>query len=230
MTVVHLSQTNAMENDRTMLPFSSPTTICVVGPTQAGKSMFTKRLIENANVMFVEPPEKILYAYSEYQPLFDDMQEQSNLIFHEGLPDKQKIEEFTENGKHSLIILDDLISKIVQSEELLHLFSVTSHHRKASVVLISQSLYPPGKYAKSISLNCANFVLFRNPRDMRQLITFASQILPGMTQYFMDSYLKATKERYSYMLADLSPHREDRQYMLRTGIVPGDTCVVYRPI
>ena len=25
---------------------------------------------------------------------------------------------------------------------------------------------------------CANFVLFPNPRDMRQLTTFASQILP----------------------------------------------------
>lgn len=218
-----------MANEQTLLPFSSPTTIYIAGPTQAGKSVFTKRLIENANVMFTKPPEKILYAYSEYQPLFDDMQA-SNVIFHEGLPDKQKIEEFTQNTKHTLIVLDDLISKIVHSEELLHLFAVTSHHKMASVVLISQSLYPPGKYAKSISLNCANFVLFRNPRDMRQLTTFASQILPGMTRYFMSSFLLATRRRYSYMLVDLSTHREDRQYMLRTGIFPGDTCVVYRPI
>lgn len=220
-----------MDNEKTLLPFGSPTTISVVGPTQAGKSVFTKRLIENADSMFTKPPEKILYAYSEYQPLFDDMQGIPNIIFHEGLPDKQKIEEFTQNTKHTLIILDDLISKIVQSEDLLHLFAVTSHHKMASVVLLSQSLYPPGKYAKSISLNCANFVLFRNPRDMRQLITFASQILPGMTKYFMDSYLKATQQRYSYLLVDLSPHREDRQFMLRSKIFPDDdTCVVYRPI
>lgn len=216
---VHFNK--VMTNEQTLLPFSSPTTIYISGPTEAGKSVFTKRLIENANAMFTKPPEKILYAYSEYQPLFDDMQA-SNLIFHEGLPDKQKIEEFTQNTKHSLIVLDDLISKIVNSEELLHLFAV---------ILISQSLYPPGKYAKSISLNCANFVLFRNPRDRRPLTTFASQILPGMTRYFMASFLLATRRRYSYMLVDLSPHREDdRQYMLRTGIFPGDTCVVYRLI
>lgn len=128
------------------------------------------------------------------------MQDIPNLIFHEGLPDKQKIEEFTLDCNHSLIILDDLISKIVQSEELLHLFAVTSHHKMASVVLLSQSLYPPGKYAKSISLNCANFVLFRNPRDMRQIMTFASQILPGMTKYFMESYLKSTSEIFLFAL------------------------------
>lgn len=224
-----ISTNKVMENEQTLLPFSSPTTVYISGPTQAGKSVFFNKLIENADVMFTKPPEKKLYAYSEYQPLFDDIQA-SNLLFHEGLPDKQKIEEFTQNTKHSLIILGDLISKIVQSEELLHLFAVTSNHKMASVVLISQYLYPPGKYAKSIFLNCANFVLFRNPRDMRQLITFASQILPGMTRYFSDALFLATRERYPYMFVDLSPHREDQQYMLRTGIFPGDTCVVFRPI
>lgn len=219
-------------SEKTLLPFASPTTIFIAGPSQAGKSMFTKRLVENASVMFTEAPEKILFAYSEYQTLFDDMQNIPNLIFHEGLPDKQEMDDFTLSTKHTLLILDDLVWKIVQSQDHLHLFSVTSHHRRVSVVILSQSLYPPGKYSKSISLNCANFVLFRNPRDMRQLSTFASQILPGMTRYFMDSYMKATtREKYSYILVDLSPHREDRQlYMLRTGIFPNDTCVVYRPL
>ena len=193
--------------------------------------MFTKRLIENASAMFTEVPEKFLYAYYEYQIFFDDMQNIPNKFFHEGLPDKQGIDNFALGTKHTLIILDDLISKIVQSEDLLHLFSVTSHHKMASVVLLSQSLCPPGKYSKSISLNCANFVLFRNPRDMRQLTTFASQILPGMTKYFNDFYSKASRERYTYLLVDLSSHREDRQqFMLRTGIFPTDTCVMYRPL
>lgn len=153
------------------------------------------------------------------------MQDIPNLGFHDGLPNKQEINEFTENTEHTLLILDDLESKIVQSEELLHLFTVTSHHKKASVVLISQNLYPPVKYSKSISLNCANFVLFRSPRDMHQLITFSSQILPGMTRYFMDSFTKVKKKQfYSYLLVYLSPHRKYRQYMLGAGIFPDDTC------
>ncbi|CAC5412402.1 unnamed protein product [Mytilus coruscus] len=181
--------------------------------------------------MFTEAPDRILYAYSEYQTLFDDMQNIPNLSFQEGLPDKREIDEFTLNTKHALIILDDLVSKIVQSSDQLQLFSITSHHKKASVVLISQSLYPPGKFSISISLNSANFVLFRNQRDMRQLTTFASQILPGMTKYFNDSYRRATRERFNYLIVDLSNEREDREkFMLRTDIFPNDTCVVYRPV
>lgn len=214
--------------EKTLLPFFSPTTICISGPTQSGKSMFTKKLVENANAMFTLPPERILYAYSEHQKLFDEMQNIPNLTFHEGLPDRQRLEELADNTKHSLVILDDLMSKIVQSEELLHLFTIMSHHRGISVVYLSQNLFNQGRYAKTIALNSANFVLFRNPRDMRQLLTFASQILPGQTQYFLDCFTKSTQRMYNYILVDLSSHR-DRKYLLRTGIFPGDTCIVYRP-
>ena len=214
--------------EKTLLPFFSPTTICIVAPTQGGKTVFTKKLVENANAMFTISPERILYCYSEHQKLFDEMQNIPNLTFHEGLPDKQRLEELADNTKHTLVILDDSMSKIVQSEELLHLFTIQSHHRGISVVYLSQNLFNQGRYAKTIALNSANFVLFRNPRDMRQLLTFASQILPGQTRYFIDSFLKSTKELYSYILIDLATHR-DREYMLRTGIFPGDTCIVYRP-
>ena len=218
-------------SEKTLLPFSSPTTLGIFGSTQCGKSVFTKRLIENSSKMFTEAPVDIMYAYSEHQKLFDDMKYITNLTFHEGLPDKQTLEDFSKHKKHTLLILDDLITKVVQSEELLHLFTVTSHHRNTSCVLISQSLYPVGKYSKSISLNIANFILFCNPRDGRQIVTFASQILPGQTRYFMDSYTKATQHRYGYLLVDISPHRQQeyRQFMLRTGIFPGDTCIVYKP-
>lgn len=84
-----------------LLPFISPTTICLSGPTQSGKSVFTKRLIENTDEMFMEPPEKILYAYSEYQKLFDEMQDIPNLVFHEGIPDKERLEELSRQKKNT---------------------------------------------------------------------------------------------------------------------------------
>ena len=199
---------------KTLLPFFYPTTICIVGSTQCGKSMFTKKLVENAGSMFTLPPEKILYAYSEHQKMFDEMQNIPNLTFHEGVPSKQCLEELADDTKHCLVILDDLMSKIVQSEEILHLFTISSHHKGISVAYLSQNLYTQGKFAKTIALNSANFVLFRNP-NMRQILTFASQILPGQTRFFLDSFTKATKEMYSYLMVDLSTHRS-REYMLRS--------------
>ncbi|CAG2238520.1 unnamed protein product [Mytilus edulis] len=171
-----------------------------VGPTQCGKSMITKKLVENAGAMFTIPPERILYAYSVHQKMFDEMLNIPNLTFHEGLPDKQCLDELADNTEHCLVILDDLMSKIVKSEEILNLFTITSHHKGISVVYLSQNMYNQGKFAKTIALNSANFVLFRNPRDMRQILTFASQILPGQTKFFLDSFQKATEERYSYLL------------------------------
>lgn len=190
--------------------------------------MFTKKLLENASTMFTIPPERILYAYSEHQNMFDEMQNITNMIFHEGLPDKQCVEELAANTDHCLLVLDDLMSKVVQSEDMLNLFTISSHHKGISVVYLSQNLYNQGKFAKTIALNSANFVLFRNP-NMRQILTFASQILPGQTRFYLDSFRKATKEIYRSLLVDLSTHG-NREYMLRTGIFPKDTCIVYKPL
>ncbi|CAG2201533.1 unnamed protein product [Mytilus edulis] len=179
--------------NESLLPLMAPTTMCVVGPTQSGKTMYTNKLIENANVMFTESRREYC-AYSEDQPVFKEMRgENQDVTYHEGLPDKKTIEEFTHDMKHTLIIIDDLMSKLVQSDDLLQLFTVTSHHRMASCCFISQNLFWAGKHARSISLNCANFVLFRNPRDMRQFSSFASQIQPGKTKYFSDSFRKPSK-------------------------------------
>ena len=210
-----------------LLPFHSPSTILISGCTQSGKTHFTKRLLENAAGMFDTPPQRIIYAYSEYQPVFDIMKTTiPNITFHKGLPDRDEIEDFSEG--HVILVLDDLMLKITASEECVQLFTVTSHHKNVSVLFLTQNLYPPGRYARSISLNCAYVVLFRNDRDQRQVTCFASQILPGQTAYFKDAYDKATKERYGYLMTDLSPH-SDKRYRLRTRIFPGEDTLVYAP-
>lgn len=55
------------DSEKTVSPFSSPTTIAVIVPTKSGKSMFTKRLIVNASKMITVAPCEILYAYPEYK-------------------------------------------------------------------------------------------------------------------------------------------------------------------
>lgn len=202
----------------------------VSGSTQSGKTFFTKRLLENANGMFTVPPRRIVYAYSEYQPLFDVMKRTiPNIVFHQGLPDREDLDNYSEGLDHVILVLDDLMLKITQSEDCVQLFTVTSHHRNITVLFLTQNLYPPGKYARSISLNCANVILFRNERDKKQVLTFASQILPGQTGYFREAYERSTnRERYGYILIDVSPHTE-KTYMLRSRIFPGEDTVVYAP-
>jgi hypothetical protein len=182
---------------KSLLPFSTPTTILICGSTQSGKTYFTKQLLQNADGMFTTPVDKIIYAYSEYQPMFDEMITTiPRFLLHQGLPSKEDIERYTEGVNHTVVVLDDLMLQVAQSQDCVHLFTVTSHHRNVSTVMLSQNLYPPGKYARTISLNCLNVILFRNYRDSRQIITFGSQILPGHARYFKAAYEAATRPNF----------------------------------
>lgn len=76
------NDTNCWET-ATLLPFSTSTTILICGSTQSGKTYFTKLLLQNAKGMFTKPVQKIIYAYSEYQNIFDDMTTTNpGIIFH----------------------------------------------------------------------------------------------------------------------------------------------------
>ena len=213
-----------------LLPFTAPTTILICGSTQSGKTHFTKRLLQNADGMFSIPVDKIIYAYSEYQPMFDEMRANiPRLIFHEGLPSKEDIERYTEGVNHTMVVLDDLMLQVAQSQDCVHLFTVTSHHRNVTTVLLSQNLYPPGKYARTISLNCLNVILFKNYRDSRQVITFGSQILPGHVPYFKAAYEAATGPNFGYLHVCLEPS-QNKEYQLRSKILPGEEMVVFQPV
>jgi hypothetical protein len=73
-----------------------------------------RRLIENANGMFTVPPRRIVYAYFEYQPLFDVMKRTiPNIIFHQGLPDREDLENHSEGLDHVILVLDDLMLKTI---------------------------------------------------------------------------------------------------------------------
>ena len=93
---------------RCSIPFASPVTVGLFGPTLCGKSSWCKRLIENSNSMFTQPVEGILYSYGMYQNMFDELALLPNLQLHAGLPNKEDLYEFTSNKNHCLIILYDL--------------------------------------------------------------------------------------------------------------------------
>jgi hypothetical protein len=208
--------------------FKVPFSIFVSGPTQSGKTRFTQRFIKNRDKGILSKPiHKIVYAYSKWQPALQEMREsESSILFYEGLPSKEDLEEWTKDGEDLLLVLDDLVYRVIQSFDYMELFSIYVHHLKISVIFISQNLFPQGKYSRVISLNCQYLVLFKNPRDNFQIRYLATQLYPRNTSYFVDAYEKATQKPYCYLLVDLSVSA-NRDYALRTGIFPGDLLRVY---
>ena len=62
-------------------------------------------------------------------------------------------------------MLDDLMAEGGEDKELLDLFTKHSHHQNITVIYLCQDMFPPGKYAKSISRNAHYIIAFKNPRD-----------------------------------------------------------------
>lgn len=65
----------------TLIKFECPATCIIAGASESGKSTFLFKMFKNAQFMFSKVPKKIIYCYSTYQPLFDDMKTVENIEF-----------------------------------------------------------------------------------------------------------------------------------------------------
>jgi hypothetical protein len=196
-----------------------PFTGIIAGPTGSGKSVFTFKFISEVDSMISPPPEKIIYCYGEYQPMFS---EYPQVTFNEGLPDLAQFD----GKERTLLILDDLMSET--NDSVSNIFTKVSHHRNVSVLYLSQNLFYKSKQNRTISLNAHYIVLFKNPRDALQVATLARQMYPGQSKFLVEAFKDATEKPFGYLLLDLKPDT-DEKYRIRTNIFPGERQFVYLP-
>lgn len=209
-----------------MFQFKAPTTILINGCTGSGKTYFCYELLKHRNELFTVPPERTIVFFSCWQKIYDLMSKLPNVEFYKGLPSSG--EEYS-TGKHCLLVLDDLLLDVVKSESIANIFLKESHHLNLSIILIVQNLYQKGPWSRLITLNSHYLILFKSPRDLSLITTIGRQLYPGRGKILVESYTDAiSNHEYGYLLCDLSPKtsEEDR---LRTEILPGESCFVYRP-
>ena len=110
----------------------------ISGCTSSGKTTFVKKLLEHPEL--IEPrPQKILYCYGVWQRPFDEMKSTlKDIEFHGGLPDSELIANFVD-GKHNIVVLDDLMSDIVKDEDMQQLFTRGSHHMNLTILYLTQT-------------------------------------------------------------------------------------------
>ena len=209
----------AMNFDTIDPRFMHPFTAILAGPSSSGKSMFFMRLISNAREC-IAPPERMVYCYSVYQPIFDRY---PNVEFIEGLPDLNMFD----GVKRTLLIIDDLMQET--NETVSKLFTRVSHHKNVSVVYLTQNLFNNNKHNRTIFLNAHYMILFKNVRDATQVHCLARQMFPKNSEAMMQGYKDASGKPYGYLLVDLTQSMDDR-YRLRTKIFPGDTGEVFVPV
>lgn len=195
-----------------------PFTMLIAGPSQAGKTVFVKKLVQNAAQMFTVPPTEIIWAYSEYQPGYTELLYLPNLRFVEGMPNVQELKASPDDPK--LCILDDLLG-----EDVTALFTKGSHHWNLSCIHLVQNIFY--KSLRTARINSHYLVLFKNPSDRSQVNVLSRQLYPK-SSVFVDAYADATSVPYNYLLVDLTQGTPD-QFRLRANIFPGELQTVYKP-
>jgi hypothetical protein len=141
------------------------------------------RLCQEIRYMMTPIPYRILWCNGEYQTLYGTV---DGMDFQQGLPD---LDTLNPREKH-LVILDDLMDKTDQ--RVVSLFTKKSHHIIISVMYIVQNLFHRGKHHRTISLNAHYMVVFKNPRDVSQMMGLVHQMYPRRTQFFLEVSARAT--------------------------------------
>ena len=187
--------------------FKTPSSIMVVGPSGCGKTCFTEQLLMNHLCdLFVNSPTKVYYCYGAWQDKFNKLKK-AGVTFHEGVPASSQLKSWFPQG--GLLILDDLMQESGNDKEVLDLFTKHSHHQNITVIYLCQDMFPPGKYAKSISRNAHYIMAFKNPRDQLGMRNLLLQAFPSNWQDVMDVYRKVTERTFGYLTLDLHPASDD---------------------
>lgn len=217
------------ENE-SLIKFETPCTITLIAPSNGGKTYFVKRLLEHADGMFANKFSKILYCYSAWQNIYNDMLKSiSNISFNEGIPSQEELNHFTKEGIHSCLVLDDLAGQINSNPKTEQWWTVQSHHSNLSILYLAHNLFPKSVSARTISLNTNYFILFKNHRDKLQIQHFARQVYPHKSKFFLEAFHSATSKQWGYLVVDLHNLSNDR-FRLRTSIFPNEDSVIFQAI
>lgn len=204
-----------------------PFSLVVSGPSNSGKTFFVKDVVENASRAISHKIDNIVYIYSCWQPLYDQLLRIRDINFVNGIPDSLCDDSLLPPEKNNLLVIDDQMQSACDNVEVQNVFTKYVHHRNLSCIYIVQNLFIQGKASRTISLNTNYLVLFKNPRDKCQIALLGRQMFPGNTKYFLEAFNDATSPAYGYLLIDYKAKTPDH-LRLRTALL-SEQPAVYIP-
>lgn len=206
-----------------------PSTMLIAGPTGSGKTHFLTRLLKQN--LFSPPPDKIIWIYGEKQNLHDELTSSLQTPIEFSRDFDEDIYGSIDGSEKVVVILDDQMmnENVRKKDNLTKYFTQGSHHRNMSVIYLVQNVFDKAKCMRTISLNSQYLVVFKNPRDVQQITSLASQMYGTNSQVLKAAFRDATSKAHGYLLVDLRQETPDNM-RLRTNIFPDDGgVVIYEP-
>lgn len=188
--------------------FPQGSTHLIVGPSASGKTYRLAEILKLKNEIIHNGAriKNVVFFYAVWQPIYTDLQ-QMNIVtkWVNKMPSNaefiEHVQDFAQDGG-SICVIDDFMSSI--NKDLDEIVRVTSRHYNTSTFILFQSLFPPHKLARQISLNTKFLHIHKNPRENSQIQFLARQIQPKTYQWIVDIYHKITEKPYTCLLVDLT--------------------------
>jgi hypothetical protein len=172
----------------------------LAGPSGCGKTTFLVDLIKNISQFTIKPPLQIVYFYKEWQPKFDFLGKEYNVMFL--LDNENIIDQVKQLKSPSFVIFDDMLNSS-NLKAVAELYTVHGRHLNLSLAFLSQKLFLNNDYFRQISQNSDYICVFKNPCNSSEIRSLAMQITP-QTLDLLDIYKKATILPFSYLLINLT--------------------------
>ena len=151
-----------------------------------------------------------MYCSDRCQPRFDRMKKQSKVSFHKGLPPEGALVKWFKPEHHGILILDDLMEESGNDKRILDLFTNDSHHRGITALYLTQDLFPPFKFAKTINRNAHYLICFKSLRDKTGIRHLLLQVYPKKRRRLLKLFWKLSADPFRYFMLDLHPASDDR--------------------
>lgn len=190
-----------------------PSCAILTGMSGSGKSTWMGKLLLHRKIF--PSPDRIVWFYMQYQPLYDDLLTKGlNIEFIRGLPSEIKRPEFFDRNLQNVCIFDDLfllpeIDKIVAD-----FFIHASAHRNTSCFYLVHNLYWKSPLARAIRLNTKYLIAFRSASDKEALLRIGRQIFPRQMDYYNEALEYALAKPHSYIIIDMHASTPDNSRLL----------------
>ena len=195
----------------------------MVGPSGSGKTSRVTKILRLKDEIFTGGPEikNVVFCYAAWQPSYQRLKDEGCVTkWLNKMPTNKEfvdlVRPFAMDGG-SIVIIDDFMSEI--GPDMDEIVRVTSRHQNTSTFILFQSLFPPHRLARQISLNVKFLHIQKNPRENSQIQYLARQISPQSYKWIVEAYHEVTNEPYSAMLVDLTQERES-QLRFRSHYLP----------
>ena len=186
------------EKQTVNIEFVAPFTAMMIGPTGCGKTHFTFRLLDALPYVSTERPKRIIYCYGAWQNKFSEYV--SRIKFVNGLVN---LEDIPDDGEHTVLVIDDLMTELSKSKEAVDLFTKFSHHRNISCLFLVQKMFVQTSEMRTISTNTHHMFVFRNPRDKSSITHLAKQVFPGYVKHIQEAYSSATEQPFTHLMINM---------------------------